>query len=252
MKDRAPTPTTARGIESPRPSPGPLPPIPWTWPRACPRSYRRRPARRPRPTPMGPDRSRSIRVARPTGICPTRWARSAWSPTLPGPVPPPTPMAPSARPVSRPAHSPTRSASAARGPLPSRAWSSCGPAPTIRPPAPSSSVTAGASPPPTASRSTPTPIPPTIRLTRWIRAGTIPGVRPNRSIESLRPCPLTCCFCAPNVLANVPRERRLPSSRRRRRTQRGVVGGRCCLGRGPASVRKDRDSTARGDQRSQP
>ena len=87
--------------------------------------------RPPRPTPTPGVRSNSIVQARRTGIYPTRWARSAFSPTPPVPAPPPTPMPPSARPASRPAPSPTRSAFPASGPIPSRVSSSCGPAPSI-------------------------------------------------------------------------------------------------------------------------
>ena len=128
--------------------------------------------RPPRPTPTPGVRSNSIVQARRTGIYPTRWARSAFSPTPPVPPPPPTPMPPSARPASRPAPSPTRSAFPASGPIPSRVSSSCGPAPTTPLPAPSSSVTPGASARPTASRSMLTAIRPTTRPTRSIPPAT--------------------------------------------------------------------------------
>ena len=72
----APTPTTARGIESPRPSAPPPPRTHWIWPRACPKSSPRRPARRPRPTPTPVVPSRSTSRARPTCISPILWARS--------------------------------------------------------------------------------------------------------------------------------------------------------------------------------
>ena len=114
----------------------------------------------------------------------TSAAGYGWSPTPPGPAPPPTPTVPSARSVPPQALCPTRSASAASGPIPSRVWSSSGPAPTTPRSAPSCSATPGASPPPTASRSMPTSIPPTIQSTRSIPVATVPTPTTTRAANN--------------------------------------------------------------------